>query len=269
MGRNTDSFVGNPKPDDDNKISDDNKTSDTYEITGKDLGSLVEKDPPFDIINMSFVFTIKKNENTQDINAFGTFDKIEMMARYGNFAGLLAQPNTNKKDKILFTISAGNNGETSPDIPAGLPIFFPSLRNVMVAVVATDRSGQLPTWSNACGKAAKWCLAAPGKSINIAASEGSEQSREYKERSGTSFAAPMVAGGLAVVMQYFGDSMGHTEVLQRLYKTAYKTGRAAPDRIMTAAGCPNGSTRTTIVVAASCPPRMDRESWISAPPRGP
>ena len=145
----------------------------------------------------------------------------------------MAQPDTNEADKILLTMAAGNSSKTSPDIPAGLPIYFASLRDVMVAVVATDRSGQLATFnggrrSNACGKAAKWCLAAPGKSIILAYSDGSL--RDYVRGQGTSVAAPMVAGGLAVVMQYFGDSLGHTEVLQRLYTTADKTGPAAPDR---------------------------------------
>ena len=41
---------------------------------------------------------------------------------------------------------------------------------------------------------------------------------------GTSFASPFVAGGLAVIAEYFSGQLGATEIVQRMLSTANKTG---------------------------------------------
>ena len=54
--------------------------------------------------------------------------------------------------------------------------------------------------------------------------------RTYDQQQGTSFAAPMVAAGLALVMQRFRGQLGNDEVLDRLLKTAALAERpASPD----------------------------------------
>ena len=64
--------------------------------------------------------------------------------------------------------------------------------------------------------------------------EGAPGAQGYATRQGTSFAAPVVSGGLAVVMHYFRGQLGNTEVLARVLGTA----DVSPDRVPEGAQCP-------------------------------
>ena len=55
---------------------------------------------------------------------------------------------------------------------------------------------------------------------------------------GTSLAAPLVAGGLAVLKHRFRGQLGNGSLLERLYATADKQGSAAPDEVPDADMCP-------------------------------
>ena len=65
-----------------------------------------------------------------------------------------------------------------------------------LAVVATDSSNNIASYSNGCGLALAWCLSAPGSSIY---STDADHNSDYATSSGTSFAAPHVSGALAVL----------------------------------------------------------------------
>ena len=60
---------------------------------------------------------------------------------------------------------------SSPSLFAGLPALEASLRGHVVAVVATDREGRIAVFSNRCGIVAKWCIAAPGEMVPVAATQ--------------------------------------------------------------------------------------------------
>ena len=162
----------------------------------------------------------------------------------------------------IFVAAAGNGNErvcerttdvgcdtgklqaTSPTVISALPLWDRSGDNNVgerwVAVVATDSTGAIADFSNRCGQAAKWCLAAPGADVLIAytgpyASETPHLlGRGWGRGGGTSYAAPLVSGGLAVVKQYFGDTLTMEQVLQRLYATADVT----PDPVAGGGTCP-------------------------------
>ena len=127
---------------------------------------------------------------------------------------------------------------TSPALYAGLPVLETSLQSHVVAVVATDSQGRIASFSNRCGIAAKWCLAAPGRGIRVATFEEGTQPgtvfRGYDTWNGTSFAAPFVTGGLAVMKHWFRSQMANEELLTRLYETA----RVTPDRVPSGGACP-------------------------------
>ena len=59
-----------------------------------------------------------------------------------------------------------------------------------MVVGALDRNGRIAGFSNGCGEARNWCLFAPGEGLRAGPNE---------ELTGTSFAAPMVSGALAVL----------------------------------------------------------------------
>ena len=156
------------------------------------------------------------------------------------------------EDKVVFVWAAGNEHGTTCDIPisqcvdgevqasspvilSGLAVRFPELGENTVAVVAVapdsdgDGSYEIADFSNRCGIAADYCLAAPGEEINAAYfgpdRNGNPGARgSYPLFRGTSVAAPMVTGGLAVMKQYFRGQVSNTDLLARLLETADRSG---------------------------------------------
>jgi hypothetical protein len=109
----------------------------------------------------------------------------------------------------------------------------------MLAVAAVDDSGEIAFYSNRCGVAADYCLVAPGggdgnDNGNVETHEriwgptppdpGAEVGAYYYGGAiGTSFAAPVVSGSLALLKQMF-PTVGNHELVARLLTTADKTG---------------------------------------------
>ena len=84
---------------------------------------------------------------------------------------------------------------TSAD--ASLPRNYSSLIGKWLAVVATDDNDRIAYFSNGCGAAKYWCLAAPGVDIWSASAL---TITAVSSRFGTSFAAPHVSGALALLI---------------------------------------------------------------------
>ena len=154
-------------------------------------------------------------------------------------------------DKTVFVWSAGNahgkncdandftgnpelcvNGKVdakSVEVLPGLPARIAELRGHHVSVVATAEGGSIASFSNRCGIAADWCLAAPGHGIRTAyygpdPDDNTPGARGAYYASGTSFAAPMVTGGLAVMQDQFRSQLSNTALVTRLFATANKEG---------------------------------------------
>ena len=165
----------------------------------------------------------------------------------------MAQMNTPDSDKTIYVWAAGNAGSyaddgvdfSSPELLPGMSVYIPEIQNHSIAVVSIDEDGEISDFSNLCGIAADFCLAAPGGDITVAypvtdQDQGIYDDGEYRcERAnncfavanGTSFASPFVAGGLAVIAEYFDGQLGSTEIVQRMFATANKSGIYADKEI--------------------------------------
>ena len=176
------------------------------------------------VINFSYGFT----------GAISAFDESAVRDRFRHTAEALEQRGVDAADKKIMVWAAGNLGRAphlsadEPEILAGLGMVFPELRSHVIAVVSVDTSdsggnqGAISDFSNRCGEAESFCLAAPGGQMTA---PDWEDDGAYEISSGTSFAAPMVSGALAVMREFFRDQLGSDELVTRMLTTADRTGR--------------------------------------------
>ncbi|WIG55203.1 MAG: putative serine protease [Rhodanobacteraceae bacterium] len=111
---------------------------------------------------------------------------------------------------IILVWVAGNDGHTQPWQDAGLPYWIPSFQPNWLAVVniAIDSNGNpaglykgADEPSNACGVAAQWCIGAPG--VVFTPTPNVPNTVFNGGGVGTSFAAPIISGVAAQVLQAF------------------------------------------------------------------
>ena len=156
------------------------------------------------------------------------------------------------EEKVIFVWAAGNANGLACEVPIsqcvdgmmqassvelmpGLPARFPELQETTVAVVAVNPEGEIAEFSSRCGLAAEYCLAAPGDQIRVAYFgpdfEGNPGFRAVGTAGGTSVAAPMVTGGLALLKHYFRSQLANTDLLARLLETANRSGPYADAQV--------------------------------------
>ena len=120
---------------------------------------------------------------------------------------------------LAFSVSANIPGEWGM-----IPARFPQMQGHWLHVVALDHNDNIADFSNGCGAAQAWCLAAPG--TNILAPDtmffGDSNGRRINE--GTSYAAPMVSGAAAILKSAF-PNLSARQVVTLLLMTANKEGR--------------------------------------------
>ena len=193
-----------------------------------------------DILNLSISYQgVIENYPEQDIRnhlsrTIATFaqtgaqDKTILVWGAGNANG---RPCTPGSDNCVD----GSIDASSVEFFAGLAARIEELRGHSIAVVAVEQDGPITHFSNRCGIAADWCLAAPGEEFRAAYygpdRDGRPGVRGSAYIAGTSFAAPIVSGGLAVMKQLFRDQLPNTALVTRLFATADKGGKFADREI--------------------------------------
>ncbi|MGN1090975.1 MAG: S8 family peptidase, partial [Alphaproteobacteria bacterium] len=101
--------------------------------------------------------------------------------------------------------------------------------SLFVTVVSVNENNEIAYYSQKCGPAAKWCIAAPGgekreENSSIASTVGSSVSGTgYANYQGTSMATPVVSSALAVIMAAF-PSLTAQEAVAVLFETAIDLG---------------------------------------------
>jgi len=133
----------------------------------------------------------------------------------------------------LVVFAAGNDSQANPSTIASLPYYAKdsSLEKGWLVAVALNSNNptQLESYSNKCGVAMNFCLAAPGDVIVLDKNTTSTTTNPtYYIVEGTSFAAPVVSGAAALVWQaypYFSNDL----VRQTLLGTATPLGGSQPN----------------------------------------
>ncbi len=135
---------------------------------------------------------------------------------------------------VIAVWAGGNYGKSSPHIMAGSALYDNDFKETTVIVVATDSTGNLASYSNKCGVASSICIAAPGSDLYSLFSSNAQSTygvNSYRQAmSGTSMAAPLVSGGLALIKQEF-SSLTNAQVVDRLFATASDTGEYSKSTI--------------------------------------
>lgn len=200
---------------------------------------------PIDFLNLSFGYD----------GLIDGFTESDLTTNFGTTLEVLKQADraTSNLDKTILVWAAGNahgdpctenaswcvNGRvvaTSPEILPGLMVRIDDLQDHSIAVAALGRDGRIADFSNRCGIAASWCITAPGEEMRVAyfGPHPDDRTRPEDERrvvratgttKGTSFAAPMVTGGLAVMKHLFRNQLSNTALVSRLFATANDRGR--------------------------------------------
>jgi len=137
---------------------------------------------------------------------------------------------------VILVYAAGNSSWANPSLQGLLPYVkaanngsglyvnntnnkdYSAAQSLMLTVVALDRDGTIADYSNRCGAAAAWCIAAPGSDIYT-----SDMSGGYDTVSGTSFAAPTVSGAVALLLDLY-PSLTPAQVVNRLLTTTTTNG---------------------------------------------
>ena len=163
----------------------------------------------------------------------------------------MSQVGTPVEEKTIYVWAAGNAGGyatqgadySSPELFPGMAHYISEIQGHSIAAVAVDENGVISDFSNRCGVAQDYCIAAPGGEITLAYPTsnddlgiytGNTNAATYNDciqdnscyavASGTSFAAPFVSGGLAVIADHFEGQLGSHELVARLFTTANKKG---------------------------------------------
>ena len=201
----------------------------------------IYNDYDVDIVNNSYGYSGNINDYTE----------AQVRYAFPNTIAEMSQVGTPDSEKTIYVWAAGNAGGyadqgvdySSPELLPGMAHYIPEIQGHSIAVVSVDENGQISDFSSRCGVAQEYCIAAPGGKVTAAYPTSSSDTGIYigntnddnynncitdnscyAVTSGTSFAAPFVSGGLAVIAEYFEGQLGSQEIVNRLFSTANKKG---------------------------------------------
>ena len=138
-----------------------------------------------------------------------------------NFIGALSDAVV--RNDAIFVWAAGNEYNNQSSAFSAAPLFIPEIQGHFVNVVAYDTAtGELASFSNACGITKDYCIAAPGA--------GLESPKTSLLLDGTSFAAPIVSAAIAVIRDAF-PYLESSKITALLFETARDIGAVGVDNL--------------------------------------
>ncbi len=190
----------------------------------------------FDIINRSY----GRAQFDPEVESSAIDSELRWYRHYQpRYLDAALQVDRRDAEKTIIVYAAGNDGKSYSGLGADLPYYIPELRGHSLAVVATNsRTGVIAKYSNRCGPVPRdwhatrhgphYCLAAPGTVRGLEPNPHSPGRGDVTDGMwGTSFAAPVVSGSLALLMEHFRGTRGNTAIVKRMLDTADRSGRYA------------------------------------------
>ncbi|WP_299775436.1 S8 family peptidase [uncultured Tateyamaria sp.] len=176
------------------------------------------------VINHSWVYTKTVGDKTVAI-PITDFTSGSHLEQWLGSATIKALKDAKAAD--LMSVFAAGNDDGAPEVSnlAGIPHLLPDYNGYIIAVVAVDGGKNIAGFSNHCGVAMHFCLAAPGSGILSANNGGG-----FRYDGGTSMAAPHVTGAYAVLKSQWPDLTAPV-IAQILFEAAEDLGDPGVDPI--------------------------------------
>jgi subtilisin family serine protease len=152
---------------------------------------------------------------------------------------------------IIVFAASNDVTRTRADLVSALPNFVSGLEASFITVVnavpgySNGEISSASLVSSACLEAARWCMAADG--TVYAATAGSDSS--YSQVTGTSFAAPQVAGAMALLAEAF-PSLTPQELRARLLASPTTASFRTPAMWISPPPCAMATTRSSAMASS-------------------
>ena len=172
------------------------------------VSDVISAYPDLKIINLSIGPVDYTADSYTDNDPVTNKNNWDQWGRTNYLADSLAAA---KENNVALIFSAGNGDANKKGLPqssifSAAPLVDSAFKNLLINVVALGNDNTIASYSNRCGATASYCLAAPGGDgddwmISTGISKTAQSS--YQGMQGTSQAAPVVSGSLAVLMGAF------------------------------------------------------------------
>jgi len=141
----------------------------------------------------------------------------------------------NQLQNYELSVSNASSGPNAniPSFRGSYPVIDSSLTGEWLTVVAVDQSNLITEFSNGCGYAKAFCIAAPGASIYATYDVDDNTTSppaSYANLDGTSMAAPHVTGAIALLKQQF-PNLTPAQLTSLVLSTATDLGAVGIDDI--------------------------------------